>query len=134
MNRGMHSEAPGLVRSCRWILGACVALFAGPGLANDFPTLERVDHVLTCMKRHGGQTLDNLYACSCEVDAIASSMRHDEFEEASTFRSFRGMPGEQGGAFRESKHGRALVGRLEQAEKSAEKTCFLQQVAHPKRN
>lgn len=134
MNTGMRSEVRGFVRSCRWCIGACLALLAGPGLANDFPTLERVDHVLTCMKRHGGQTLDNLYACSCEIDAIAASMRHDEFEEASTFRSLRGMPGERGGAFRESTHGRALMGRLEQAEKSAEKACFLQQVARPKRN
>ncbi|MGH8583531.1 MAG: hypothetical protein ACREWG_12260 [Gammaproteobacteria bacterium] len=121
------------MRSCRWRIGVCLALLAGPGLANDFPTLERVDHVLTCMKRHGGQTLDNLYACSCEIDAIAASMRHDEFEEASTFRSLRNMPGERGSAFRESKRGRALMGRLEQAEQSAEKTCFLQQVARPNR-
>ncbi|MGR8921563.1 MAG: hypothetical protein ACU85V_18260, partial [Gammaproteobacteria bacterium] len=62
--------------------------------ANDYPTLERVDHVLTCMKAHGGQTVDNLYACSCEIDVIAQQVNFDDFTEARTFEIYKRMPGE----------------------------------------
>ena len=46
-------------------------------LANDYPTLERVDHVLTCMRLAGGQSVDNLYACSCKIDVIAQQVDFD---------------------------------------------------------
>jgi len=93
--------------------------------ANDFPTLDRVDQVLTCMRQHGGQTLDNLYACSCVVDAVAGALSYDDFVEATTFRGFKSMPGERGGLFRESTRGRKLVQRLEEAEANAARSCFV---------
>ena len=102
--------------------------FMAPGIgveANDFPTLDRVDQVLTCMRGHGGQTLDNLYACSCVVDAVAGALSYDDFVEAKTFKSFKSMPGEQGGLFRESARGRKLVQRLEEAEERAARSCFV---------
>jgi hypothetical protein len=98
-----------------------------PGMgveANDFPTLERVDQVLTCMRGHGGQTLDNLYACSCTIDVVAAALSYDDFVEATTFKSFKSMPGERGGLFRESARGRKLVERLEEAEERAARSCF----------
>ncbi len=103
-----------------WLLAAGMA-----ARANDFPTLERVDQVLTCMRRHGGQTLDNLYACSCAVDTVAAALPYDDFVEAMTFKGFKSMPGERGGLFRDSARGRKLVQRLEEAEQSAERSCFL---------
>jgi hypothetical protein len=99
-----------------------------PGMgveANDFPTLDRVDQVLTCMRGHGGQTLDNLYACSCAVDVVAAALSYDDFVEATTFKAFKSMPGERGGLFRESAHGRKLVERLEEAEERAARSCFV---------
>ncbi len=92
--------------------------------AYDYPTLDRVDRVLTCMAKQGGQTVDNLYGCVCEIDAIAVAIRFDDYVEATTFRSFRAMPGERGGLFRDSKRGQALVARLEEAERAAARTCF----------
>ena len=71
-------------------------------LANDYPTLERVDHVLTCMRLAGGQSVDNLYACSCEIDVIAQQVDFDDFTEARTYEIYKRMPGEKGGLFRES--------------------------------
>lgn len=99
-----------------------------PGMgveANDFPTLDRVDQVLTCMRGHGGQTLDNLYACSCAVDVVAAALSYDDFVEATTFKAFKSMPGERGGLFRESARGRKLVERLEEAEERAARSCFV---------
>lgn len=102
-----------------------LSLFPCVGFSNDFPTLDRVDQVLTCMKQHGGQTVDNLYACSCAIDTIASVMPYKQWLEATTFRSFKAMPGEKGGVFRESPLGSKDVNRLEQAEKEAQRRCFL---------
>lgn len=93
--------------------------------ANDFPTVDRVDNVLTCMKKHGGQTVDNLYSCSCAIDVIASMMSYEDWSEALTFRSFRRMPGEKGGIFRDSERGEQMLARLDQAEQEADRRCFI---------
>lgn len=93
--------------------------------ANDYPTVERVDHVLTCMRLAGGQTIDNLYSCSCEIDAIAEVVDFEDFSEARTYESNRRMPGEKGGLFRDSERGDEIVGRLEAAREDAKKRCFI---------
>jgi hypothetical protein len=94
-------------------------------IANDYPTLERVEQVLTCMKKHGGQTVDTLYSCSCEIDVIASQMAFDDFVEASTFETYKAMPGEAGAMFRDSKRGEGLTAKLQKAKQDAGKRCFL---------
>lgn len=93
--------------------------------ANDYPTLERVDHVLTCMRLAGGQTVDNLYACSCEIDVIAQQVDFDDFAEARTYEIYKRMPGEKGGLFRESKRGDEITGKLLAAREDAKKRCFI---------
>tara|TARA_Y100000588_G_scaffold265627_1_gene280384 strand:- start:1179 stop:1547 length:369 start_codon:yes stop_codon:yes gene_type:complete len=93
--------------------------------ANDYPTVERVDHVLTCMRLAGGQTIDNLFSCSCEIDAIAEVIDFDDFNEARTYESNRRMPGEKGGLFRNSKRGDEVVGKLLSAREGARKRCFI---------
>lgn len=93
--------------------------------ANDYPTLERVDHVLTCMRMHGGQTVDNLYACACEIDVIAQHVSFEDFTEARTFEIYKRMPGEKGGLFRDSDRAGEVVGALETARADAQKRCFV---------
>jgi hypothetical protein len=93
--------------------------------ANDFETLERVDYVLTCMKREGGQTVDNLYACSCEIDAIAAQMPFEEYNDSRTWETYRKMPGEKGEMFRESKGGKQAAEKLDTLRKEARKRCFV---------
>ena len=93
--------------------------------ANDYPTLERVDHVLTCMRLAGGQTVDNLYACACEVDIIAQAVSFDDFSEARTYEIYKRMPGEKGGLFRESERADEIVEKLEAARADAKKRCFI---------
>lgn len=99
--------------------------FAHHGYANDYPTLERVDHVLTCMRLAGGQTVDNLYACSCEIDAIAQKVNFDDFTEARTYEIYKRMPGEKGGLFRESDRGDEITAKLLSAREDAKKRCFI---------
>ena len=93
--------------------------------ANDYPTLERVDHVLTCMRLAGGQTVDNLYACSCEIDVIAQTVKFEDFTEARTYEIYKRMPGEKGGLFRESEQGDKIIEQLEAARTDAKKRCFI---------
>ena len=113
----------------RIVLLASVPLLA---TANEYPTLERVDHVLTCMREHGGQTVDNLYACSCEIDVVAQKLSFDDFSEARTFEIYKRMPGEKGGLFRDSERAEKVVGLLKQARLDATKRCFIgMQPAHP---
>jgi hypothetical protein len=92
--------------------------------ANEYPTLERVDEVLTCMRREGGQTVENLYACACEIDVIAGRIAFDDFTEARTFEMYRSMPGEKGGIFRDSERGAELLATLGKARAEARKRCF----------
>jgi hypothetical protein len=93
--------------------------------AHDYPTLERVDHVMTCMRTNGGQNVDNLYACSCEIDIIAQQLSFDDYSEARTFEIYKRMPGEKGSLFRDSARAKDIVGKLEQVRVDANKRCFI---------
>lgn len=107
------------------LLGLFLILPATFASANDYPTLERVDHVLTCMRLAGGQTVDNLYACSCEIDIIAQAVDFEDFTEARTYEIYKRMPGEKGGLFRESDRSDEIVAKLEAARADAKKRCFI---------
>ena len=101
-------------------------LLAGPALAgHDYPTMDRVDHVLTCMKRNGGQNVDNLYRCSCEIDVISQLITVEEFNTARTYEIYKNMPREKGGLFREGEEAKASRDRIAAARKEAEKRCFV---------
>jgi len=92
---------------------------------NNYPTLERVDSVLTCMAQHGGQTVENLYACSCKIDVVASIVPFELWDEARTFKTYKRMPGEKGGIFRDSDRADDVVPTLEAAYAEGEKRCFV---------
>jgi hypothetical protein len=107
----------------RWMFA--LAAVSGPVLAHDYPTMDRVDHVLTCMKQNGGQNVDNMFRCSCEIDVIAQVLSVEDFNTARTFEIYKNMPGEKGSLFRESKDGAAAIDKLVAARKDAEKRCFV---------
>mgnify|MGYP001297359664 CR=1 FL=1 len=102
-----------------------ILLVSAAASANDYPTLERVDHVLTCMRLAGGQTVDNLYSCSCEIDVIAQAVNFDDFTEARTYEIYKRMPGEKGALFRDSEQGNAITKKLEIVRLEAKKRCFI---------
>ena len=103
-------------------LAACVT--TAPVMAtNDYPTIEVVGYVLECMQKSGGQTLENMYSCSCRFDKLAQKMPFAEYEQATTQRRFMNMPGERGGVFRESDSGREQVRKLEQTLAAVDKAC-----------
>lgn len=107
------------------LIAICFSVLPLTGVTNDYPTLERVEHVLICMRSNGGQTVVNLYACSCEIDTLARQLSLDEFTEARTFENYRRMPGDRGAIFRDSVHADTLVGRLRSARAEARRLCFV---------
>ena len=105
------------------VLAACLA--AGTATANDFPTQARVEYVLSCMDRNGGQNYDTLYACVCAVDKIAAKMTYDEYSHAQTMSVMIRTPGERGGAFRDAPGARKEVRGLKSIQKEAEASCIV---------
>jgi PBP1b-binding outer membrane lipoprotein LpoB len=94
---------------------------------NDFPTLTRVEYVLSCMKEKGGNNYDNMYHCVCAVDRIAANMSHEDFLQAETFETNKSLGGERGGAFRDPLQVPALgdkVKKLKAVLDDANTTCF----------
>ena len=92
--------------------------------ANDFPTLTRVEYVLSCMQEKGGRNYDNLYHCVCAVDKIAAKMSHEEFMQAQTFETNKNLAGERGGVFRDPPQSKALRDKLKAVNDEAIAACF----------
>ncbi|MEE9354675.1 MAG: hypothetical protein V3U75_03715 [Methylococcaceae bacterium] len=95
------------------------------GLANDFPTQDRVEYVLQCMQKHGGQRYETLYPCICSADKLAEKITFTEYTEAKTFTYLRGTPGENGAVFRDPPKAKELRKKLEDAELYAAQACFV---------
>lgn len=105
-------------------LCASLAGFSSITLANDFPTVDRVEYVFRCMREHGGETYDTLYSCSCKLDRIASAFSYDEYTEAETYRQLRSTAGERGGMFRDPPQADRLREKLAEVSEAAERSCF----------
>ncbi|MGH7927283.1 MAG: hypothetical protein ACREQV_05775 [Candidatus Binatia bacterium] len=111
------------VNSAFWILA--VAAFAPLSAhANDFPTQARVEYVLRCMDYHGERVYENLYACVCSIDTIATRFSYDEYVEAEVFAQLRSTPGERGGVFRDPDAAKQLADKYVEVTEAAEESCF----------
>ena len=117
------------VMPASWLLA--IAAFVPLGISanpaadsktNEYPTQARVEYVLRCMDYHGGQVYENMYACVCSIDTIASELSYDEFVRGEVLAQLRTTPGERGGLFREG--GRELVTRYLEVTEAAEASCF----------
>ncbi|MGF1645258.1 MAG: hypothetical protein ACFCUJ_16590 [Thiotrichales bacterium] len=112
-------------------LGIFITLIPAFAFANDFPTQARVEFVLGCMDRQGGQSYENMYGCVCAIDKIASMMSHERYVQADTLAVMIETPGERGGAFRDAPGARGLVREYKATLKSAEEKCFVKAVVPP---
>ena len=71
-------------------------------MANDFPTVTRVQYVLECMEANPKMNVyEGVNKCSCVIDKIAEQFTQREFEEANTGFQLRNMPADRGGVFRD---------------------------------
>ena len=91
---------------------------------HNYPTQARVEYVNECIAKHGN-SLANVYQCSCAIDRIADVLTYDEFVTATTFARYSGLPGEGGAIFRDSDEARNTAKRFRELEKLAKRECGL---------
>lgn len=91
--------------------------------ANDFPTHDRVEYVLECMKNNGGKQ-EYLYKCSCVIDRIAGKLKYDEYVEISTSQRYQNLGGERGALFRDPQNVKAQAKRYKSIQEEANKACL----------
>ena len=92
---------------------------------NEYPTQDRVEFVLQCIKQNGGLRYETLYPCICSIDKIAGKMTYQEYTQAMTFTFMRRTPGEKGGIFRDPPQAKDLRNKLKEAKAFAKNACFV---------
>ncbi|MCB1908619.1 MAG: hypothetical protein KDH15_14715 [Rhodocyclaceae bacterium] len=111
----------GAVAATSLLAGAVLPAWAG----EDYPTRERVEYVLGCMRDREGPQQELLYKCSCVIDKIAEQMSYEEFTKDATTSNALSIGGERGEVMRAYVDGRRLARELRAVEKEARKACFL---------
>jgi hypothetical protein len=104
---------------------ALAAMIASPGAyANDFPTTDRVEYVIECMKNHAGK-YEYLYKCSCVIDHIAQDLAYDEYVELSTAHRQQRLGGERGAVFRDPDIIKVMSRKFQGVLDSSNKSCLV---------
>jgi len=109
----------------RPVIIAAVLLVPFAVSAEDYPTVDRVQYVLECMKKHEGK-YEYVYKCSCAIDQIAKALPYDAYVEAASVARYSGMGGERMNVFRDSDDMRALAKKWRTVEAEANKACFIE--------
>jgi hypothetical protein len=87
-----------------------------------YPTVDRVEFVLECMRRNGGKQ-EYLYKCACLIDRIAEQLPYDDYVEGSTVARNQNLSGERAGLFRDPPRMREVAKRYQQVHGDAMKQC-----------
>lgn len=90
--------------------------------AEAYPTVDRVEYVLECMKNNGGSH-EYLYKCSCAIDAIAARLPYEDYVEASAVARYQTMGGERAGVFRDPEAMQVMAKRYRTLHAEAKKAC-----------
>lgn len=107
------------------LLSATLALFCGVAIANDFPTVERVNYVQECMRTHPGPNFEMVNKCSCALDALAKEVKHAEYVEMSTASNANSIGGERGNTIRDTETLQAKIKKYREVQARAKKGCFI---------
>ncbi len=103
-----------------------LALNAAPALANDFPTIARVEYVLQCMRDSKAPPQEMVYKCACAIDHIAGKIKYDDWIDLMTVAQGTSIAGERGGVLRDMKDGRKMISGYRELQAQAKKACFIQ--------
>lgn len=87
-----------------------------------YPTVDRVEYVLECMKNNEGGYAD-LYKCSCAIDAVAARLPYEDYVAASAVARYQTMGGERAGLFRDPEPMKALAKRYRTINEAAKQAC-----------
>lgn len=93
--------------------------------ANDFPTADRVEFVLECMRGHTGGQFELLNKCSCTIDRLAEQYKYDEFVEAQTMAKAVTIAGERGSTLRDNEDAQNAARRYRASVAESARACFL---------
>jgi hypothetical protein len=96
---------------------------AAAELENDYPTETRADYIFGCMAANG-QSREALSRCSCSLDALASILPYDKYEQANTILSMRQGIGQRATNFKGTKVFDDKVADLRRAQAEAEIRCY----------
>jgi hypothetical protein len=102
-----------------------IVVFAPLCQANDFPTADRVEFVLECMRDHTGGQFELLNKCSCTIDRLAEQYKYDDFVEAQTMSKSVTIAGERGSTMRDNEEAQKAARRYRASVTEAGHACFL---------
>jgi hypothetical protein len=105
------------------VLALLTVVFPIASYANDFPTTDRVEYVLECMKNNAGKQ-EYLYKCSCVIDRIAGQLKYKDYVEMSTAQRYQSLGGERGAVFRDPQDVKKAAKTYKSIEDAAQKSCF----------
>lgn len=106
-------------------LAVASALAAPKPRVNDFPTVERVLYVESCMQQHPGPAFEMRNKCACAIDKIASQVPFRDYEHMMTASNAVSIGGERGGYIRDTKALTDEIKRFRDMQTAAKKGCFI---------
>ncbi|HEU4460936.1 MAG TPA: hypothetical protein VFR90_17580 [Methylibium sp.] len=118
----------------RFALSLCLMLAAAAPAAlaktkaprvNDYPTIDRVTYVQSCMRQHPGNSYEMLSKCACTLDKIASQVPFAEFETMVTATNANSIGGERGNEIRDAEILQKEIRRFRELQTASKKSCFI---------
>lgn len=109
----------------RWYFVLVALVLPGVAAAHDYPTTDRVEYVIECMKDHPGK-YEYLYKCSCAIDHIAKKLSYNDYVEESTAVRYEHLGGDGGGEFRDPPQVKKMLKEYKAVRAEANKVCAVQ--------
>ena len=113
------------MKSTRVLCVLAMAAVAPLCQANDFPTADRVEFVMECMRDHTGSQFELLSKCSCTIDRLAEQYKYEDFVEAQTMSKAVTVAGERGSTLRDNEDAQKAARRYRASVIDAGRACFL---------
>ena len=107
------------------VFALAVVVVAPLSRANDFPTADRVEFVMECMRDHTGGQFELLNKCSCTIDRLAGQYKYDDYVEAQTMAKAVTIAGERGSTLRDNDDAQKAARRYKASVIEAGRACFL---------
>ena len=107
------------------VVTLAIVFFAPLSQANDFPTADRVEFVMECMRDHTGGQFELLNKCSCTIDRLAEQYKYDDYVEAQTMAKAVTIAGERGATLRDNDDAQKAARRYKASVIEAGRACFL---------
>ncbi len=112
-------------KTCHGLMFAALgAIATSDAWAHDYPTAERVEFVLECMRDHPGPEFEMVHKCSCAIDRIAEVLTHDAFVEGSTLAKAVTIAGERGSVLRDNEAAQADARKFRSLYKEVRRKCM----------